>query len=132
MLLSDRDLRAALTSGRMGLSPFDEAMIQPSSIDVRLEQLGEVVLRDRRVDVGVAVVGEDPEVAVQAYVDAARLDHRLVVRREAHPAGGEGGAEVTIRKQHGRSLVGRRRAVLVRAGGPGPAPVSAGGLSPAV
>jgi dCTP deaminase len=35
MLLSDRDLKAALADGRMALSPYDEAMVQPSSIDVR-------------------------------------------------------------------------------------------------
>ncbi len=38
MLLSDRDLKAALASGRLGISPYDEAMIQPSSIDVRLDR----------------------------------------------------------------------------------------------
>ena len=38
VLLSDRDLRAELSSGRIGLEPFDEAMIQPSSIDVRLDR----------------------------------------------------------------------------------------------
>jgi dCTP deaminase len=38
VLLSDRDLRAELGSGRIGLDPFDEAMIQPSSIDVRLDR----------------------------------------------------------------------------------------------
>src|ERR1700760_2747301 len=38
MLLSDRDLRAAIDAGTLGLDPFDEAMIQPSSIDVRLDR----------------------------------------------------------------------------------------------
>lgn len=38
MLLSDGDLRKELESGRLGLDPFDEAMIQPSSIDVRLDR----------------------------------------------------------------------------------------------
>ncbi len=36
MLLSDRDLRAELQAGRVGLDPYDEGMIQPSSVDVRL------------------------------------------------------------------------------------------------
>ena len=36
MLLSDRDLRAELHAGRVGLEPYDEGMIQPSSVDVRL------------------------------------------------------------------------------------------------
>ncbi len=38
MLLSDGDLRKELASGRLGLAPLDEAMIQPSSIDVRLDR----------------------------------------------------------------------------------------------
>jgi dCTP deaminase len=38
MLLSDRELKAALASDRMGLAPYDEAMVQPSCIDVRLDR----------------------------------------------------------------------------------------------
>ena len=38
MLLSDRDIRAELDAGRIGLDPLDRAMIQPSSIDVRLDR----------------------------------------------------------------------------------------------
>ena len=38
MLLSDRDLRRELGSGRIGLEPFDPALIQPSSVDVRLDR----------------------------------------------------------------------------------------------
>jgi len=38
MLLSDRDIRAELTSGRIGLEPLDLGMVQPSSVDVRLDR----------------------------------------------------------------------------------------------
>jgi dCTP deaminase len=38
MLLSDRDIAAELDAGRIGLSPLDRDMIQPSSIDVRLDR----------------------------------------------------------------------------------------------
>ncbi|MFZ4077949.1 MAG: dCTP deaminase [Microbacteriaceae bacterium] len=38
MLLSDRDIRAELASGRVALEPYDPAMIQPSSIDVRIDR----------------------------------------------------------------------------------------------
>ncbi len=38
MLLSDRDIRAELAAGRVVLEPFDEAMIQPSSVDVRMDK----------------------------------------------------------------------------------------------
>ncbi|WP_405486903.1 dCTP deaminase [Nocardia sp. NBC_00511] len=39
MLLSDRDIRKELASGRLGVEPFDEKLVQPSSIDVRLDGL---------------------------------------------------------------------------------------------
>lgn len=39
MLLSDRDIRAELGSGRLAVEPFDAALVQPSSIDVRLDSL---------------------------------------------------------------------------------------------
>lgn len=38
MLLSDRDIRAQIQEKRVGVEPFDEAMIQPSSVDVRLDK----------------------------------------------------------------------------------------------
>lgn len=38
MLLSDRDIRAEVASGRVALEPWDEAMVQPSSVDVRLDR----------------------------------------------------------------------------------------------
>lgn len=39
MLLSDRDIRAHLESGRLGIDPCDASLIQPSSVDVRLDGL---------------------------------------------------------------------------------------------
>ena len=38
MLLSDRDILSEVTGGRVRLDPWDEAMLQPSSVDVRLDR----------------------------------------------------------------------------------------------
>ena len=38
MLLSDRDIKAEVGSGRIGLDPYSVDMVQPSSIDVRLDR----------------------------------------------------------------------------------------------
>ncbi|QAY72702.1 dCTP deaminase [Agromyces protaetiae] len=38
MLLSDRDIRAELELGRIALEPSDPSMLQPSSVDVRLDR----------------------------------------------------------------------------------------------
>jgi dCTP deaminase len=38
VLLSDKDIRAEIESGRVAIEPYDPQMIQPSSIDVRLDR----------------------------------------------------------------------------------------------
>ncbi|GAA2240624.1 dCTP deaminase [Rarobacter faecitabidus] len=38
MLLSDRDILAEIEAGRVQLDPYEPSMIQPSSIDVRLDK----------------------------------------------------------------------------------------------
>lgn len=38
MLLSDRDIKAELGAGRIALEPYEPEMVQPSSIDVRLDR----------------------------------------------------------------------------------------------
>ncbi|GGV01678.1 MULTISPECIES: dCTP deaminase [Streptomycetaceae] len=38
MLLSDKDIRTEIDKGRVVIDPFDPSMVQPSSIDVRLDR----------------------------------------------------------------------------------------------
>jgi dCTP deaminase len=38
MLLSDRDIAAEIDAGRVKVEPFEQKMIQPSSVDVRLDR----------------------------------------------------------------------------------------------
>lgn len=38
MLLSDRDITAAIKTGKLGVEPFAPELIQPSSVDVRLDR----------------------------------------------------------------------------------------------
>ncbi|WP_159941701.1 MULTISPECIES: dCTP deaminase [unclassified Nocardiopsis] len=38
MLLSDRDIRSEIDAGRVRIDPFDPGLVQPSSIDVRLDR----------------------------------------------------------------------------------------------
>lgn len=38
MLMSDRDIRAAIESGHIGLEPLEMSLLQPSSFDVRLDR----------------------------------------------------------------------------------------------
>jgi dCTP deaminase len=38
MLMSDRDIRASIEAGEIGLEPLDMGLLQPSSFDVRLDR----------------------------------------------------------------------------------------------
>lgn len=38
MLLSDRDIRAEILAGRVKVEPYDGTLVQPSSVDVRLDR----------------------------------------------------------------------------------------------
>ena len=38
MILADRTIRRLIDAGRIGIDPFDEALIQPSSVDVRVDR----------------------------------------------------------------------------------------------
>jgi dCTP deaminase len=38
VVLSDRTIRRLLTEGRIGIEPYDETLLQPSSVDVRVDR----------------------------------------------------------------------------------------------
>lgn len=67
---------------------------------LRLDQPREIRLLDRRIDVRVSMVLEDPEVTVQTDIDAGRLDHLRLKGVDSDPSGFDLSNDVTIGKQH--------------------------------
>jgi dCTP deaminase len=59
VLLSDRDIKAEIESGRVKIDPFDLEMIQPSSVDVRLDRYYRVFENHRYPHIDPSV--EQPE-----------------------------------------------------------------------
>ncbi|MER5261143.1 dCTP deaminase [Actinosynnema sp. NPDC002837] len=59
MLLSDRDLRKEVESGRLVLDPFDDVMVQPSSIDVRLDRFFRVFNNTRYTHIDPSMQQDD-------------------------------------------------------------------------
>ena len=59
MLLSDRDIKAEIESGRVKLDPYEPELIQPSSIDVRLDRYFRVFENHRYPHIDPAV--EQPD-----------------------------------------------------------------------
>lgn len=47
MVLADRTIRRLVAEGRIGIDPFDDALVQPSSIDVRVDRLFRVFRNSR-------------------------------------------------------------------------------------
>jgi dCTP deaminase len=99
VLLSDRDLRKELADGRLGLEPFDEAMVQPSSVDVRLDRFFRVFNNTRYTHIDprqqqddlttlVEAVGDEPfvlhpgEFVLGSTFEAVRLPDDLAGRLE--------------------------------------------------
>jgi dCTP deaminase len=68
MLLSDRDIRAEVDKGRVVLEPYDEAMVQPSSVDIRLDRFFRVFENHRYPHIDPAV--EQPELTRLVEPDA--------------------------------------------------------------
>ena len=59
VLLSDKDIRAEIDAGRVRIDPYDESMVQPSSIDVRLDRYFRVFENHRYPHIDPAVEQAD-------------------------------------------------------------------------
>jgi dCTP deaminase len=59
VILSDRSIREAIASGRLGIDPFDPSLIQPASIDVRLDNKFLVFRNTKRAFIDVKQPADD-------------------------------------------------------------------------
>ena len=59
MVLSDRTIREELSSGRLIIEPFDETLLQPSSVDVRVAHEFRVFHNNRRAYIDVKDANDD-------------------------------------------------------------------------
>jgi len=67
VLLSDKDIKAEIVSGRVGIEPYDEKMVQPSSIDVRLDRFFRVFENHKYPHIDPAT--EQPELTREVEAD---------------------------------------------------------------
>ena len=94
VLLSDRDIRAEIASGRLGIDPFDDSLVQPSSVDVRLDNLFRVFNNTRYTHIDPARQQDELTSLVQARNETTVMveDAVTAMRREDRPAGDTLGA----------------------------------------
>src|SRR4026207_1720726 len=99
MVLSDRTIRRLIAEDRIGIDPYDEALLQPSSVDVRVDRFFRVFhnsrypyidVREEQEDLTelVEVDGEAPfvlhpgEFVLGSTLERIRLPDDLVARLE--------------------------------------------------
>ena len=75
MLLSDRDIKAEVAAGRIGLEPFSADMVQPSSIDVRLDRYFRVFENHRYPHIDPSVEQSELTRAVEPEADEPFILH---------------------------------------------------------
>ena len=59
MVLSDRTIRRLIEEGRIGIDPYDESLVQPSSVDVRVDRFFRVFHNARYAYIDVKEPQED-------------------------------------------------------------------------
>jgi dCTP deaminase len=69
VLLSDGDLRKEIESGRLVIDPWDPGMVQPSSVDVRLDRFFRVFMNSRYTHIDPAEQQDELTTAVEPQGD---------------------------------------------------------------
>ena len=67
MLLSDRDIRAAVEDGSFAIEPYEPGLVQPSSVDIRLDRYMRVFNNSRYTHIDPNL--EMPELTTLVEVD---------------------------------------------------------------
>lgn len=75
MLLSDRDIVAEIDAGRVALEPYDRELVQPSSIDVRLDRFFRVFNNSRYTHIDPAIQQDELTTLVEPRGEEAFVLH---------------------------------------------------------
>ena len=75
MILSDRDISAAIESGRIGLDPYDPQAIQPSSVDLRVDRFFRTFSNSRHPYIDVKIAMDDLTEVVEVKEEEAFILH---------------------------------------------------------
>ncbi len=75
MLLSDRDIVAEIDAGRVALEPYDRELVQPSSIDVRLDRFFRVFNNSRYTHIDPSIQQDELTTLVEPRGEEAFVLH---------------------------------------------------------
>jgi dCTP deaminase len=75
VILSDRSINEAIASGRLGIDPFDPTLVQPSSVDVRLDNKFLVFRNTKRAFIDVKQPADDLMELLEVGLDEPMFLH---------------------------------------------------------
>ncbi len=75
MILSDRDIRAEIAAGRIGIDPFSDEDVQPSSVDLRVDRFFRTFNNHRHEVIDVKRQMEDLTEVVEVKEEEAFILH---------------------------------------------------------
>jgi dCTP deaminase len=75
VILSDRSINEAIASGRLGIDPYDPKLVQPSSIDVRLDHKFLVFRNTKRAYIDVKQPADDLMEMIEVGTDEPMFLH---------------------------------------------------------
>ncbi|WP_018295967.1 dCTP deaminase [Corynebacterium lubricantis] len=75
MILSDHDIRDAIDDGHLGIEPYDPQLVQPSSVDVRMDKFFRVFNNSRYTHIDPKVEMEDLTTLVEVPEGEAFVLH---------------------------------------------------------
>jgi dCTP deaminase len=75
VILSDRSIKEAIASGRLGIEPFDPNLVQPSSVDVRLDYKFLVFRNTKRAYIDVKQPADDLMEMIEVGTDEPMFLH---------------------------------------------------------
>ncbi|MGH3743614.1 MAG: dCTP deaminase [Mycobacteriales bacterium] len=75
MLLSDRDIRAEIDAGRVRLEPHDPSLLQPSSVDLRLDRYFRTFANSRYTHIDPSLQQDELTVPAEVSPDEAFVLH---------------------------------------------------------
>jgi len=75
VILSDRSIKEAIAAGRLGIDPFDPELVQPSSVDVRLDTKFLVFRNTKRAYIDVKQPADDLMEMIEVSPDEPMFLH---------------------------------------------------------
>ena len=107
MVLADATIRRLIAEGRIGIDPYEESLLQPSSVDVRVDRYFRVFRNNRYPFIDVKEEQEELTELVEIDPETPFILHPGRVRARLDARARAASATTSSRRLEGKSSLGR-------------------------